>query len=81
VLLDLFFKSKIGDTGLEVLTACLYPTSSPKRANYLRGIGERRVAPTTDAIGGLKALAVSLPDSGASPDEILALLDNVVAET
>jgi glutamate/tyrosine decarboxylase-like PLP-dependent enzyme len=53
--------------------------TAKRAANYLRGIGERRVAPTTDTIGGLKALAGPLPDSGASPDEILALLDNVAA--
>src|SRR5437899_9487871 len=53
--------------------------TAKRAADYLRGIGERRVAPTTDTIGGLKALAGPLPDSGASPDEILALLDNVAA--
>src|ERR1700716_964716 len=53
--------------------------TAKRAANYLRGIGERRVAPTTDTIGGLKALAGPLPASGASPDEILALLDNVAA--
>ena len=53
--------------------------TAKRAANYLRGIGERRVAPATDTIGGLKALAGPLPDSGASPDEILALLDNVAA--
>jgi glutamate/tyrosine decarboxylase-like PLP-dependent enzyme len=53
--------------------------TAKRAANYLRGIGERRVAPTPDTIGGLKALAGPLPDSGASPNEILSLLDNVAA--
>ncbi len=53
--------------------------TAKRAANYLRRIGERRVAPPTAAIDGLKALAGPLPDSAASPDEILALLDNVAA--
>ena len=31
--------------------------TAKRAANYLRGIGERRVAPTTETIGGLEALA------------------------
>ncbi len=39
--------------------------TAKRDANYLRGIGERRVAPTTDTIGGLKALAG--PGLGCEP--------------
>ena len=84
-LLDLFFKSKIEDTRLEVLTACLYPTSSPKR--YPR---QQNETPTTcEGSANVVLLPPQIPsvvlrpsrvlDSGASPDEIFALLDNDAA--
>ena len=44
---------------------------------YRGSLAERRVAPTTDAVAALDALAGPLPDGPTDPSEVLSLLDNL----
>ena len=50
--------------------------TAERASEYLRGIRERRVYPTADAIDGLKALGGPLPATGANPSQILTWLDD-----
>ncbi len=52
-------------------------TETATRAyRYLENVAERNVAPTPEALDGLKAFDEALPDVPQSPEDILALLDN-----
>jgi glutamate/tyrosine decarboxylase-like PLP-dependent enzyme len=44
---------------------------------YLDGIGERRVAPSQEALAGLKAFDVPLQDSPMSPEQVVEELDRI----
>ncbi len=46
---------------------------------YLDGIGERRVAPSREALAGLKAFDVPLQDSPMSPEQVVEELDRIGA--
>ena len=46
-----------------------------RAAAYLKSIGERPVAPSSEALEGLDRLGGPLPEMGTAPDEVLALLD------
>src|SRR4051812_26926524 len=44
---------------------------------YLSGIGERRVAPTREAVAGLKAFDVALQDRPIPPEKVVEELDRI----
>src|SRR5574341_538867 len=44
---------------------------------YRRGLADRRVAPTPEAVAGLTRLDQPLPERPTEPGEVLALLDDV----
>ncbi len=46
-----------------------------RAVSYLEGLGERRVAPSPEALEGLARLEAPLPEGPAAAEEVLALLD------
>jgi glutamate/tyrosine decarboxylase-like PLP-dependent enzyme len=48
-----------------------------RSTRYLNGIGERRVAPSQEALAGLKAFDVPLQDSPMSADQVVEELDRI----
>jgi glutamate/tyrosine decarboxylase-like PLP-dependent enzyme len=53
----------------------LIADAASRAARYLDEIQERSVAPSPEAIAGLKRLALPLPDQGFRAEQVLALLD------
>jgi glutamate/tyrosine decarboxylase-like PLP-dependent enzyme len=53
--------------------------AAQRAAVYLKNISTRRVSPSTEALSALNELGGPLPDEGASPGEIVDLLDRVAA--
>jgi glutamate/tyrosine decarboxylase-like PLP-dependent enzyme len=45
---------------------------------YLKGVGERRVAPLPECVSALRALAGPLPAEGLGADEVVTILDELV---
>jgi glutamate/tyrosine decarboxylase-like PLP-dependent enzyme len=54
----------------------LLRAAADRSLRYLRGIRERRVAPSPEQIDGLEALGGPLPEGPADPAAVLALLDD-----
>ena len=52
----------------------LLQTAATYAQEYLRGLDERSVAPSAEAIDRLSALGGALPDRASDPSETLALL-------
>jgi glutamate/tyrosine decarboxylase-like PLP-dependent enzyme len=50
-----------------------------RAARYLDRLGERPVAPSRDAVAGLAALDVPLPEGPTAPEAVLAELDDLVS--
>jgi glutamate/tyrosine decarboxylase-like PLP-dependent enzyme len=48
-----------------------------RSVRYLNGIGERRVAPSQEALAGLKAFDVHLQDSPMSAEQVVEELDRI----
>lgn len=48
-----------------------------RATRYLAGINERSVVPSPEALAHLRGLEIPLPDAGAAPSELIALLDDV----
>src|SRR4249920_325933 len=48
-----------------------------RSTRYLNGIYERQVAPTQEAVAGLKAFDVPLQDSPMSPEQVVEELDRI----
>jgi glutamate/tyrosine decarboxylase-like PLP-dependent enzyme len=57
----------------------LLETTAQRAITYLEGLDQRSVAPSPDAIAGLKALDEPLPEHPAAPGDVIALLDRVVS--
>lgn len=55
----------------------LLKSAAERACAYLAKLDSRAVAPTRDAIAALDSLDHSLPESSASPEQILALLDQL----
>jgi glutamate/tyrosine decarboxylase-like PLP-dependent enzyme len=53
----------------------LLEEAARRAVSYLEGIGERRVAPSKEAVAGLAGLEVPLPEEPSAAEEVLALLD------
>jgi len=51
--------------------------AAARAARYLDGLGERSVAPTSDAMAGLRRFDVPFPAQPMAPDAVLAQLDEV----
>ncbi len=51
-----------------------------RAAGYLEGAKDRRVAPDAAAVAALETLAGELPQQGAPVDEVVRLLDEIVAK-
>jgi glutamate/tyrosine decarboxylase-like PLP-dependent enzyme len=54
----------------------LLAETAARAAEYLAGIGSRRVAPREEDLARLEALGGTLPQTGSDPAEVLALLDD-----
>ncbi len=57
----------------------LLEDAGQRAACYLRGIGERRVFPTPDAIAALAQLEGPMPEHGIDAKEVVRLLDEVAS--
>jgi glutamate/tyrosine decarboxylase-like PLP-dependent enzyme len=66
--------SQLGDTRWHVLADV-----AERSQRYLDTLGERRVAPSREAIAGLEALDIPLQDAPTSPEALVDELDRVVA--
>lgn len=60
-------------------TSDLLHDAATRAANYLAGLEERSVQPSVAAVDSLRRLAEPLPSSGSAPEDVLALLDEVVS--
>ncbi len=47
-----------------------------RAGRYLEDLGERRVAPSPEALAGLTRLDGPLPDGPTDPEAVIALLDD-----
>ncbi|HUK27122.1 MAG TPA: pyridoxal-dependent decarboxylase, partial [Candidatus Acidoferrales bacterium] len=50
-----------------------------RATRYLKGIEQRKVAPTQDAVSELARLRINLPDNPTDPNEVIAELDDIVS--
>jgi glutamate/tyrosine decarboxylase-like PLP-dependent enzyme len=57
----------------------LLENASQRAIRYLEGLGERKVAPTSESVSGLARLGIDLPDNPKNPEEVIAELDGVVS--
>ncbi len=64
------------DEGADATERLLHEAAG-RAARYLAGLDERAVAPDPAALRGLEVLDGPLPEDGADPAEIIALLDEV----
>jgi glutamate/tyrosine decarboxylase-like PLP-dependent enzyme len=55
----------------------LLEEAARRAVSYLEGLGERRVAPSPEAVAGLARLEVPLPEEPSAALEVIALLDEV----
>jgi glutamate/tyrosine decarboxylase-like PLP-dependent enzyme len=67
-------RSQLGGTRWAVLADV-----AERSRRYLDALGERRVAPTREAVAGLKALDVPLPDAPVSAESLVDELDRIVS--
>ncbi len=66
-------------TAGHVATRRLLEDAARRAASYLESLDERTVAPSRDAVTRLSVLDEALPDGGADPAAVLALLDATVS--
>ncbi|CAN5833130.1 hypothetical protein BH11GEM1_BH11GEM1_35740 [soil metagenome] len=53
--------------------------AATRSINYLESLAERRVSPSAEAVAGLSALDVALPEHGMDARAVLSQLDEVVS--
>jgi len=55
----------------------LLKMAAERAANYVRSVGDRRVAPGAEAVAGLDALNENFPDGPSDPADVIAMLDEI----
>ncbi len=59
------------------VTERLLQSAARRSAAYLAGLDQRSVAPSSEAVAALSRFHTPMPDVGAEPERVLALLDEV----
>jgi len=67
----------VSDHGLMEDRQTIFGDAAERACTYLNGIERRSVAPTAEALAGLRKLGGEMPVDGEDPSAVLALLDEV----